>query len=136
VWIGAGALVSAAGTIVNLESGAWLDPFASLLYGGILAPLGMVILAIGLGKKMIARRAVWLHMRALGPDYREYACALENLLRGTGAHSTVDHLVARTEWTESEVVHTLAILCDRGRLQEELGLDTGKYCYRLRDLLP
>jgi hypothetical protein len=126
----AGAVLMVAGTVVNVLYAAWADPLNALLHGGILAPLGVGLAAAAATKTWIRRNPLVRHAVALGDSSEEHLATLSTLLAGNDPRQTVAWIATRTRWPEPTILHSLALLRERGELEEELDLDQGEFYYR------
>jgi len=116
------------GAAVNAWFGAWSDPVGALLHGGFLAPVGFGLVVLGAAKHFAGRPAV-RHQAALGVDPEPYVARLGTLLALPRPQQTIEWISRQTGWTEETVVHALALLRERGQVQEELDLETGEFYY-------
>jgi hypothetical protein len=124
----AGAASAVVGMAINAWFSAWSDPFGALLNGGFLAPVGFGLVALGAAKHFAGRPAV-RHRAALGGDPEPYIARLAPLLALPRPRQTIEWIGRQTGWPEETVVHALALLRERGQVQEELDLDTGEFYY-------
>lgn len=129
VLVGAGGVLTAAGTIANILLRAMDDPFGALVQGGFLAPVGAGLLAAGIAKAYLARRPDLRHAASLGPDSARYVDELSALLRRPDVGQTVPWIVQRSGWPEDRVLRTLALMRSRGLVVEDLDTDTGEFFY-------
>jgi hypothetical protein len=132
--IGAGMI--AAGTAVNLVVGVLSDPVRALLYGGVLAPLGVGLLGLALLKAWASRLSPVALAASFEGGPERYIATLRPLLHGGPEACTVAALARTTGWSEPTVVRTLALMRERGEVAEELDFDTGQFYYTTGTLPP
>lgn len=131
-----GVVLAAAGTVVNAVVGVTADPFGALVRGGVLAPLGFGVTCVALLKAYLARRPDIPLAAALGGDPEGYVERLRPLLHGEPLLRTVPALAGRAGWPESTVVRVLALMRERGEVEEDVDLDTGEFCYAIASFPP
>jgi hypothetical protein len=132
--IGAGMM--AAGTVVNLVVGVLSDPVRALLYGGVMAPLGVGLLGLALLKAWTVRASPVALASSLEGGPEQYIATLRPLLQGGPEACTVAALARATRCSEPTVVRALALMRERGEVAEELDFDTGQFYYTTRTLPP
>ena len=129
VLAGGGVVLTVAGTVANVLLGVFDDPVGALLRGGMLAPLGAGLLAVGIAKMFVARRPDLRHAASLGPAAAPYVEELAALLRNRDVKQTVPWIVQRSGWPEDRVLRVLALMRSRGLIVEDMDPDTGEFFY-------
>lgn len=125
----AGLAMAAAGTVINLALRAWTDPVGALTSGGVLAPLGVGVLVLGVLREYLRARPDVRHRAALGDAPDAHLDRLRELLREPGPHQTIPWITRATGWDEGAVLHALALLRSSGELLEEIDFDSGEFYY-------
>lgn len=128
LWVAAGSMTALVGVVLSVLLQAWSNPLGAVLNGAFLVPVGVGLIAVGATKHFIATRPALLHRAVLG-DPEPYRARLASLLARPRGEQTVEWIGQRTGWGEHEVVHALALLRQRGEIQEELDFDTGEFYY-------
>ncbi len=129
VLIGAGGVLTAAGTVINVVQGVLENPVAAFLHGGVLAPLGAGLLAVGVAKAYLARRPELRYAASLGSEADAYIADLRVLLGRRDTRQTIGWITERSGWPEARVLCVLALMRSRDMITEDLDPQTGEFFY-------
>ncbi|MGM0577942.1 MAG: hypothetical protein ACQEXJ_19605 [Myxococcota bacterium] len=137
---GSPRVLTVAGASVALLGVVWmvLTPessglFRYVLSGGALTFFGLGAAVLGVAKHLTRRRLAAELDRAERRRLEPVRARLRHELGDEATVNTVEHLVARTGFSEADIVRALRWMREAGDVREELNLDTGEWYYVLGD---
>lgn len=125
-----GVLAGLGALLVGLNLGA-LDPVSFLSGGGVLLPLGVGVITLGLMKRGVLKRQAAEEGARLDAELAECMSRLRGLLADSRPTQTVEWIVHNLGLPEATVLRALERLRARGELVEELNEDTDDWYYHV-----